>query len=202
MPITIPDNAPFTGAQRMWLKGFLDGISSCLPSQRDAAAPPVASHAQGPQVKGLPVTILWGSQTGTAETYAKKMAKALTQKGHTPSVVDMAGADIAQLAAVENLLVITSTYGDGEPPDNAAAFHKELHATDATLGHLVFSVFALGDSNYPDFCKCGRDFQSRFEAMGASPLQPITESDVDHDGPFAKWSGTVLELLASRTKAD
>jgi len=198
MPITIPDNAPFTGAQRMWLKGFLDGISSCILPIDTGASPPTAARASAPPPNGVPVTILWGSQTGTAESYAKKLAKALTQKGHTPTVVDMGAASAAQLAGTQNLLVITSTYGDGEPPDNALGFHKELHAADATLSHMGFAVFALGDSNYPDFCKCGHDFNGRLAAMGAAPLVPIVESDVDHDGPFAKWSGSVLEVLSTR----
>ena len=182
----------------MWLKGFLDGISSCILPVDTGAGPPVAAPASAPPPNGVPVTILWGSQTGTAESYAKKLAKALTQKGHTPTVVDMAAANAAQLAGTENLLVITSTYGDGEPPDNALGFHKELHAADAALSHLGFAVFALGDSNYPDFCKCGHDFNSRLAAMGAAPLVPIVESDVDHDGPFAAWSGSVLEVLSTR----
>lgn len=189
MAFTIPDNAPFTGSQRMWLKGFLDGISAGMP-QAPTAAP--SSPAVG---AGLPVTILWGSQTGTAEAYAKKLGKQLAAKGHSPQIIDMAEADIARLSSVHHLLIITSTYGDGEPPDNALPFHTALHAGSPSLAGLNFSVFALGDSNYPDFCKCGHDFQNRLTQLGATPMHPISESDVDHDLPFMDWSSKVLSSL-------
>jgi sulfite reductase (NADPH) flavoprotein alpha-component len=191
---TIPNDAPFSGPQRMWLKGFLDGISSMLP--QDGAPTGSATEVSKP---GLPVTILWGSQTGSAESFAKKLSKALGSSGHSATVIDMANATVAQLASIENLLVITSTYGDGEPPDNALGFHGALHADDVPpLSNLHFAVFALGDSNYPEFCKCGHDFDKRLTALGATPLLSITESDVDHDQPFAEWSKKLETALTSR----
>lgn len=191
MAFTIPDNAPFTGTQRMWLKGFLDGISAGMPQAPAAAPSPPAIAA------GLPVTILWGSQTGTAESYAKKLAKQLAAKGHSPEIIDMADASIARLSSAQHLLILTSTYGDGEPPDNALSFHTALHAESPSLTGLNFSVFALGDSNYPDFCKCGHDFQHRLTQLGATPMHPIRESDVDHDLPFMDWSSKVLSALTA-----
>lgn len=191
--LTVPDNAPFTGTQKMWLKGYLAGIAAGLPQ---GGAPAQTAVAEAPK-SGIPVTILWGSQTGTAESYAKKLAKQLSAQGHTPTVTDMANAKAAELVSVKHLLILTSTYGDGEPPDNALNFHTELHAESLALAELSFSIFALGDSNYPEFCKCGHDFQTRLSALGAKPLRDIMTSDVDHDLPFKEWSASVLSSLTA-----
>lgn len=168
----------------MWIQGFLDGINSTiLPASGSSVDKPVA-----PASTGQPVTILWGSQTGNSQTLGKKLSKTLAAKGHSPTLRDMAEVTPADLLEVENLLIITSTYGDGEPPDNAAALHSALHAEDAPqLPKLQFSVLALGDSNYAEFCKCGRDFHTRLSALGAKPMVDLIESDVDYDEPFATW---------------
>ncbi|MES2983538.1 MAG: flavodoxin domain-containing protein [Verrucomicrobiota bacterium] len=190
MSLTIPNNAPFNGAQKMWLQGFLDGISSTLaPSQTNNSAAAVMTG-------GIPVTILWGSQTGNAEGLGKKLSKSLSAKGHSPTLKSMADVLPTDLSEIAHLLIITSTYGDGEPPDNAAAFHAALLAADApSLASLQYSVFALGDSNYPDFCKCGRDFDQRIAALGANRLTEIVECDVEFDDAFASWSAQIATAL-------
>jgi sulfite reductase (NADPH) flavoprotein alpha-component len=190
MPINIPDSAPFTGNQKFWLQGFLDGIlSSFAPVYGNSAT---VSEPSG----GLPVTILWGSQTGNSEGLAKKLAKSLAAKGHSPGVKDMAEITPQDLTVISHLCLITSTYGDGEPPDNAAAFHAALHADGApSLESMNFSVFALGDSNYPEFCKCGRDFDQRLATLGAKRIAPIVECDVDYDEPFASWLSQLTAIL-------
>ena len=190
MSLHIPNTAPFSGAQKMWLKGYLDALNSAL-SQGSAGA-----FTTAPVPAGQPVTILWGSQTGNSESLGKKLSKSLAAQGHSPTLRDMANISPADLSAMENLLIITSTYGDGEPPDNAASLHAALAAADAPqLSSLNFAVLALGDSSYPDFCKCGHDFHTRLAALGAKPLIPITESDVDYDEPFATWIAQLEKVL-------
>src|SRR5688572_13861583 len=135
----IPDTAPFTPEQRAWLNGFLAGVFS--------RAPGTQASAPGSQPVALqPLTILFGSQTGTAEGLAKKVAKEAGKRGFAATVLDMAQTDVAKLANEKNLLVITSTYGDGEPPDNAKALHTALAAAAATggaqLATLRFSICA------------------------------------------------------------
>lgn len=196
MPLTVPNNAPFTGAQRMWLKGFLDGINQCLPpgATGNAITTSPAAETGG----GTAVTILWGSQTGSSEGLAKKLAKSLKDKGHLPTVKDMAGVSAAELCDIEHLLIITSTYGDGEAPDNAAYLHGALHADDApSMTSVRYSVLALGDSNYAAFCKCGHDFDQRLAALGATRIAPLVECDVDFEEPFATWSAGVSSAIAS-----
>jgi sulfite reductase (NADPH) flavoprotein alpha-component len=188
--IQIPDDAPFTAEQRVWLGQFLSNVLA------GAATPAVPS---GPAV---PVTILWGSQTGNAEGLAKKLVKTLKKGNFEPESHDMAAYDRSRLPQEKNLLVITSTYGDGEPPDNAADLHTWLHAASAPrLEGVNFSVLALGDTNYPDFCKCGIEFDTRFEQLGASRLIPRIDSDVDYDPAFKQWTDAILALLASAGSA-
>jgi sulfite reductase alpha subunit-like flavoprotein len=196
--LTLPDNAPFTGTQRMWLKGFLDGVSSTLALGTTSATPTASTNPPPSQSSGIPITIAWGSQTGNSESLGKKLAKTLSAKGHQAVVKDMAKLSPNDLTSISHLLIITSTYGDGEPPDNAASLHSELHAADVPeLSSLNYSVLALGDSNYPAFCKCGREFDQRLATLGAKRLAPLVECDVDYDQPFATWIQQIELFLSA-----
>ncbi|HEX2101185.1 MAG TPA: sulfite reductase subunit alpha [Candidatus Synoicihabitans sp.] len=191
---SIPDNAPFTPEQRAWLNGFFAGLFSRQPGAL-ADAGSIASPA-----KEQPLTILWGSQTGTAESLAKKAAKAAGQRGFAATVLDMAGVDLAQLATSRNVLVITSTYGDGEPPDNAKALHQSLlrpTEAGALLAELQYSVCALGDTNYTLFCQCGKDFDDALEKHGAVRVAARVDCDLDYEEAFARWLDAALTALGS-----
>lgn len=182
----------------MWLKGYLDAINSAMGSQGGSAS---ATAITAPPA-GVPVTILWGSQTGNSETVGKKLSKTLAAKGHAPTLRDMADVSPGDLSAGGNILIVTSTYGDGEPPDNAAALHAALHADDApAMDAVSFSVLALGDSSYPDFCKCGHDFATRLTALGAKTLVPTVECDVDYDEPLASWIEQLVPALSALAPA-
>jgi sulfite reductase (NADPH) flavoprotein alpha-component len=181
----IPESAPFTPEQRAWLNGFLAGVFA-----RASAAP----GAAGASLR--PLAILYGSQTGTAEALAKRAAKAAGQRGFAPSVLDMAQVSASRLSQNSNLLLITSTHGDGEPPDNARALHAALQAEGAPpLSGVRFSVCALGDTNYAQFCRAGRDFDAALEKLGASRCAPRVDCDVDYEKPFAAWLEAALGAL-------
>src|SRR5690606_31705219 len=134
-----------------------------------------------------PLTILWGSQTGTAESLAKQTAKEAGKRGFAPTVVDMASATRDDLVAAANVLIITSTYGDGEPPDNAKSLHESLCAADAAPlpASLRYSVCALGDTNYELFCQCGKDFDEALTRLGATRVTARVDCDVDYDELYA-----------------
>jgi sulfite reductase (NADPH) flavoprotein alpha-component len=208
----LPDSAPFTPEQRGWLNGYLAArfggttLGPAPPSRDFAAAaqrstPP--SHRPPAQLHSVPtLTILWGSQTGNAEALARRTARTLAGAGASVAVHDMAAYPTDQLCNEEILLVITSTYGDGEPPDNAAAFHGFLLSARAPkLDGCRFAVFALGDSDYPDFCACGKQIDSRLDSLGATRLLPRVDADVDFDEPFAAWQSSLLAALPTRTAA-
>lgn len=191
----IPDTAPFTPEQRAWLNGFFAGMFSRGPAAGAAAAPAAARPL-------APLSILFGSQTGTAEGLAKKAAKEAGRRGFAATVLDMAQTDAARLAAEKNLLVIVSTYGDGEPPDAAKALHTALAQNGAAgLPDLRFSVCALGDTNYAQFCQCGKDFDARLEKLGARRVLERVDCDLEYEEKFARWLDRALGALAPDTAA-
>jgi sulfite reductase (NADPH) flavoprotein alpha-component len=186
----IPETAPFTLEQRAWLNGFLAGVFS-----RGSVAP-IAAAATAPAAL-QPLTILFGSQTGTAEGLAKRAAKDAGKRGFVATSMDMAAFTPAQLAQEKNVLVITSTFGEGDPPDNAKALHAALAADAArTLANLRFSVCGLGDKNYVQFCKCAQDFDAFLESRGGTRVAPRVDCDVDFEANFAAWLDTALAALA------
>ena len=186
--IRLPEDAPFTAEQRAWLEEFLT---------RTLAGVSIPAASGGPAV---PVTILWGSQTGNSEGLAKKLLKRLNKGNFEARVCDMGSYDRDALAGEKNVLVITSTYGDGEPPDNAAAFYDWLLSDAAPrLEGVSYSVLALGDSNYPDFCKCGIDIDERMAGLGATRLVARVDCDVEFDDEFKRWSEALVNVLAPAT---
>ncbi|WP_438483237.1 sulfite reductase subunit alpha [Oleiharenicola lentus] len=188
----IPDTAPFSPEQRAWLNGFLAGVFSRATSTSAAGSQMLPATALAP------LTILFGSQTGTAEGLAKKIAKEAGKRGFAPTVLDMAQTDLAKLSAEKNLLVLTSTYGDGEPPDNAKALHAALLAAgDRPLTSIRFSVCSLGDTNYAQFCQCGKDFDAALERLGATRVSPRVDCDLDYEEAFTKWLDAALAALGS-----
>ena len=185
-PIQIPNDAPFSPEQRAWLGDFLAKMLAT-----PAGEPSVVS---GPAVS---VTILFASQTGNSEGLAKKLFKTFKKGNFEPELQDIATYDKEKLPKEANLLLITSTYGDGEPPDSATDFHAWLLSDAApSLEGVSFSVLALGDSSYPDFCKCGIEFDLRLEALGASRIYPRVDCDVDVEDPYAEWSKGVIAKLS------
>lgn len=189
-PIVIPENAPFNAEQRAWLSEFL---SKALAGQD------VSIEPTGP---AIPATILWGSQTGNSEGVAKKLMKALKAGNYEPEIFDMAAYDKSRLPSEKNLLIITSTYGDGEPPDNAADLHEYLMGDSVpSLKGVNYSVLALGDSEYPDYCQCGIEFDQRLEAFGATRMFKRIDCDVDYDEEFAEWKQGVIGAMGGMESA-
>ncbi|MEY4489542.1 MAG: Sulfite reductase flavoprotein alpha-component [Verrucomicrobiota bacterium] len=189
----LPESAPFTPEQRAWLNGFLAGLFSQQAGPAASAAAPALT----------PLTILYATQTGTAENLAKKAAKAAGQRGFAPAILDVASVSAESLQAHSNLLFITSTYGDGEPPDAAKPLHAALAADTApALATLRYSVCALGDTNYTLFCQAGKDFDAFLEKRGATRVHPRTDCDTDYDAPFESWLNAALAALGSTPASD
>jgi sulfite reductase (NADPH) flavoprotein alpha-component len=188
----IPDTAPFTAEQRAWLNGFLAGLFSRAPLPG-----PGLVTAETPVTSLRPLTILFGSQTGNAESLSRRAAKIAGQRGFAATAIDVAEYNPSGLDQEQNLLLIISTYGDGEPPDSAKPFSRFLLGDDApTLPQLRYSVCALGDSSYEKFCRCGRDLDERLATLQAHRVAPRVDCDVDFEEPFTRWLDQLLPLLA------
>lgn len=142
------------------------------------------------------ITILYGTQTGNAEELAERTLSALEDIGFEAKTLDMADADLDFFEDEKIVLVCISTWGDGEPPDEALPFYEEFtEADDLDLSHINYSVCALGDTDYEHFCKCGKDFDEYFEKYGANQLVELAECDVDYEENFEKWLESVTESI-------
>ncbi len=189
----IPETAPFTAEQRAWLNGFLAGLYAHTPG--NAASAPANG---APQKPGEPLLILFGSQTGTAESLAKRVAKESEQRGYAPRVLELNDYEKANLAAARKAIIVSSTWGEGDPPDNAVNFWSWLSADTAPrLEKLEFAVLGLGDKNYSEFCGASKKFDCRLEALGARRLLPRGECDVDYEAPAKAWTESLWQKLAA-----
>lgn len=185
----IPQDAPFSDDQRAWLSGFLAAMGTRLaaPSGEPAGA------ASAP-----PMQILYGSQTGNAEGVAEDAAAAARAQGFTPSVCALDDIDMERLAGSQRLLVVTSTYGEGEMPDNAELFWQALSAETAPrMESLDFAVLALGDTGYDGFCQAGKMIDTRLEQLGAHRVAPRVDCDVEYEDPASGWISDILPLFAA-----
>ena len=201
----LPDNAPFppdaiavlnrviegaSAAQRSWLSGFLAGIEAAQ-TQATPAAPPASR---------TPLTILFATESGNSEALAQRAKKDAAKLGFGARLLDAADASPADLGG--NLLVIASTWGEGEAPARAVPFMQALLADTAPpLAGTTFAVLALGDRAYAQFCETGRQIDARLAALGARRAAPLLECDLDYDEPAAAWLGTTLPALRGPAQA-
>ncbi|MEL6954604.1 MAG: sulfite reductase subunit alpha [Pseudomonadota bacterium] len=185
----IPEDAPFSGDQRAWLGGFLAGLHSRAAMGGGAA---VAAADSAP-VKAKPLDIIYGTQTGNAEAVAEEAAELAKTRGFTPRIAEMDDIEMDHLAAMENLVIVVSTYGEGEMPDNAQQFWDALSASTAPrLEALNYGVLALGDTSYEHFCQAGKVIDTRLEQLGAKRLGARVDCDVDYEDAATAWLTTTL----------
>src|SRR5271165_2392504 len=177
-----------TAEQRAWLSGFLAGVQAAnLTAQPVPSAPPKAR---------APLTILFGTESGNAEALAARTRKSAAKLGFAVKLVDMADTTPAQMAEVPNLLLIASTWGEGDPPQRAIDFYETLMADDAPRFEKTrYAVLALGDRAYAQFCEIGRRIDERLAALGGARVTDRIECDVDFETPATGWIDSTLERL-------
>lgn len=204
MTALLPKTAPFSSdeidtlnalvtraspLQRSWLSGFLAGLDAANANTQ-AASPAAPLRAKEK------LTILYGSETGNAESLALKARKTALKLGFAAHVLDMADASPETIAAAGSIIVIAATWGEGDPPQRAAAFYKSLMADTAPrLGGLRFTVLALGDTAYANFCATGRAIDERLAELGATRIADRVDLDLDFAKKAAAWIEATLVAL-------
>nr|WP_280234197.1 bifunctional nitrate reductase/sulfite reductase flavoprotein subunit alpha [Nocardia cyriacigeorgica] len=190
LPVTgqpvLPASAPLSSQSRLWVDGMLAGMYSRGVAGTSA---PSAEPAAEPRT----VTVLWASQTGNAEEFAALAAQRLTESGFDPRLLDMDSCELGALTG--DVLVITSTFGDGGPPDNGTDFWTRLDDSAARFTGMRYAVFALGDSSYDDFCGHGRKLDEKFAERGAARLLPRVDCEPDFAETGEAWLDEVLVAL-------
>lgn len=181
----------YSPLQLAWASGYLAAKSenntvSFLPSAEVQATTNASST----------LTILYASQTGNAKGVAKKLSQSAEAAGITVNFKNIADFKPKSLKSETHLLIIASTNGEGEPPDDALSFHEFLLSKKAPkLPNLRYSVLALGDSSYEFFCKTGKDFDERLKELGAIQVASRLDCDVDYDDDASEWSLTIVDTL-------
>ena len=180
-----------TAEQLLWASGYLAGFSQ---SSALAAPSVLATTSQ--------ITILYGSETGNARALAKLAHERARERGLEARLVDMADYKPRDLKDEQLLLVITSTHGEGDPPDRAAAFYEFLHGRKAPrLEKTKFAVLGLGDSTYAHFCKTGIDIDLRLADLGAVRLHACGTLDVDFEDAGEAWIKAALDGAAAHVQS-
>lgn len=178
----------YSSLQLAWASGYLAAKSEVGQSASISSAPLA--------VAAKTLTILYASQTGNAKGVAKQLEQSAKAAGITVNFKNIADYKVKSLKSETHLLIVTSTNGEGEPPDDAFIFHEFLLSKKAPkLPELNYSVLALGDSSYEFFCQTGKDFDERLQALGAKQLAPRLDCDLDYDSETLSWTESMVASL-------
>ncbi len=189
----IPQQAPFSAEQRAWLNGYLAGMLC-----RSVESPQAESSVSPENKPKEKLYILFGSQSGTAEGIAKSLGKTAPSKGFDASVFELNEYKKLDLSKPLKMLIVTSTWGDGDPPDNALQFCQDIESSEATgWDNACYAVLALGDSNYTEFCGAGKRIDERLSELGATRLTNRVDCDVDYEENLETWTSAVWDALDS-----
>lgn len=180
-------NIPFNEAQQAWLGGFFAGMHSHI----------LQSAGSGDSANARSICIIYGSQTGNSESIAHDAAQAAKAHGLNPSILSMDEIEADAFSKIEYLLIITSTYGEGEMPDNAQLLWEAISSGDSIdLAQMKYSVLALGDTSYDLFCQAGIEWDQRLEKLGAKRVYDRVDCDVDFDDTAEAWISNTIPLMA------
>lgn len=180
--------------QLAWVSGYLYGLSQ-------SGSQPVTGAAASPAAGGS-LTILYGSQTGNAKGVASVIQQQAQALGLPVTLISMADYKPKQLKKESHLLVVVSTYGEGEPPESAVDLFEQLKKGKiGKLEGLKFAVLGLGDSSYEFFCQTGKDFDDFLAKAGAERLHELASLDVDYQAAAKTWGEQAVNAIAATLAA-
>lgn len=191
----------------LWLSGYFAGIAHGArgdASELQRMGIPVAPPKRGPSMVATKraLTILCGSETGNGSGVARALAEKARARGLEPSLLDMADYKLRRLKEEQDLLIVASTHGEGDPPRSSLSFFEFVEGRKAPrLPDLRYAVLALGDSTYEHFCGAGKRLDARLAELGATRLIDRIDCDVDYDDPAALFVETALDRLAATGNA-
>lgn len=181
-----------TPEQLAWVSGYFWGVLNPRPDTITTLPASVA------EISG--VTLISASQTGNARRVAEALRDDLLAVNLNVTLVNAGDYKYKQIASEKLLVVVTSTQGEGEPPEEAVALHKFLFSKKApALKNTAFAVFSLGDTSYEFFCQAGKDFDSKLAELGGKRLLDRVDADVEYQAAAAQWRARMVEVLRSRT---
>ncbi|RKF15872.1 assimilatory sulfite reductase (NADPH) flavoprotein subunit [Alginatibacterium sediminis] len=184
--------AELSSTQLAWVSGYLAGVGQ--------SSTPLQSVSASQSAQKL--TILYASQTGNAKGVAEQLLSNAQQQGISVELFNVADYKPKSLKQETHLVIVTSTNGEGEPPDDAIDFHEFLASKKAPkLDQLQYAILALGDSSYEFFCQTGKDFDERLSALGAKPLLTRLDADVDYENEAKAWAEQALGLVSETLSA-
>lgn len=181
----------FTPTQLAWVSGYFWGM---LNQQPGAAVSAPAQAVEAPAI-----TLISASQTGNARRVAEALRDDLQAAQLNVKLVNAGDYKFKQIAGEKLLVVVTSTQGEGEPPEEAVALHKFLFSKKAPkLDGTAFAVFGLGDTSYEFFCQSGKDFDSKLAELGGERLLDRVDADVEYQAAAAEWRAHIVDVLKAR----
>lgn len=181
----------FTPTQLAWVSGYFWGM---LNQQPGAAVSAPAQAVEAPAI-----TLISASQTGNARRVAEALRDDLQAAQLNVKLVNAGDYKFKQIAGEKLLVVVTSTQGEGEPPEEAVALHKFLFSKKAPkLDGTAFAVFGLGDTSYEFFCQSGKDFDSKLAELGGERLLDRVDADVEYQAAAAEWRARIVDVLKAR----
>ena len=177
--------------QLAWVSGYFWGMLNQQPGSVMTAAPAA--------VEAPAITLISASQTGNARRVAEQLRDDLLAAKLNVKLVNAGDYKFKQIAQEKLLVVVTSTQGEGEPPEEAVALHKFLFSKKAPkLNGTAFAVFGLGDTSYEFFCQSGKDFDGKLAELGAERLLDRVDTDVEYQPAAAEWRERIVEVLKAR----
>lgn len=181
--------------QLAWVSGYFWGVLNQQPGAGAVAAAPVAAEVPS-------ITLISASQTGNARRVAEALRDDLLAAKLNVNLVNAGDYKFKQIASEKLLVVVASTQGEGEAPEEAVALHKFLFSKKAPkLTDTAFAVLGLGDTSYEFFCQAGKDFDSKLAELGGERLLDRVDADVEYQAAAAEWRARLVEVLKARAPA-